>query len=196
MKAIQESLEDISYLLRIPQRKSYGSMEGDVKKSMKIAMDNKEAILASIPEEHKEEGAKLYTSLLEEKTGLQTLLKYIKENNPDKLSIALASSLDTVAELELLQGLDDPNLGVSAIEERNALGLAIVLRFSHNSLTSSDPLLPSSFQPKESHLHAPSLPAKNPTAAKEAATGKQICTLEWPFKDRNAILDARAHKNK
>lgn len=30
-------------------------------------MDNKEAILASIPEEHKEEGAKLYTSLLEEK---------------------------------------------------------------------------------------------------------------------------------
>lgn len=103
MKAIQESLEDISYLLRIPQRKPYGSMEGDVKKSMKIAMDNKEAILASIPEEHKEEGAKLYTSLLEEKGGLQTLLKYIKENNPDKLSIALASSLDTVAELELLQ---------------------------------------------------------------------------------------------
>lgn len=35
--------------------------------------------------------------------GLQTLLKYIKENNPDKLSIALASSLDTIAELELLQ---------------------------------------------------------------------------------------------
>jgi hypothetical protein len=30
-------------------------------------------------------------------------LKYIKENNPDKLSIALASSLDTIAELELLQ---------------------------------------------------------------------------------------------
>ncbi|PWZ44826.1 Peptidyl-prolyl cis-trans isomerase CYP37, chloroplastic [Zea mays] len=52
MKAIQELLEDISYLLRIPQRKPYGSMEGDVKKSMKIAMDNKEAILASIPEEH------------------------------------------------------------------------------------------------------------------------------------------------
>jgi hypothetical protein len=32
----QESLEDISYLLRIPQRKPYGSMEGDVKKSMKV----------------------------------------------------------------------------------------------------------------------------------------------------------------
>ncbi|OEL25980.1 Peptidyl-prolyl cis-trans isomerase CYP37, chloroplastic [Dichanthelium oligosanthes] len=103
MKIIQESLEDISYLLRIPQRKPYGSMESDVKKAMKIAMDNKEAILGSIPAENKEEGAKLYTSLLEENGGLQTLLKYIKENDPDKLSIALASSLDTVAELELLQ---------------------------------------------------------------------------------------------
>lgn len=30
-------------------------------------MDNKEAILGSIPAEHKEEAAKLYTSLLEEK---------------------------------------------------------------------------------------------------------------------------------
>ncbi|KAL6656778.1 hypothetical protein ACP70R_004558 [Stipagrostis hirtigluma subsp. patula] len=103
MKAIQESLEDISYLLRIPQRKPYGTMEGDVKKAMKIAVDNKEAILGSIPAEHKEEGSKLYTSLLEEKGGLQTLLKYIKDNNPDRLSIALASSLDTIAELELLQ---------------------------------------------------------------------------------------------
>uniref|UniRef100_A0A0E0ED69 PPIase cyclophilin-type domain-containing protein n=1 Tax=Oryza meridionalis TaxID=40149 RepID=A0A0E0ED69_9ORYZ len=103
MKTIQESLEDISYLLRIPQRKPYGSMEGDVKKAMKIAMDNKDAILASIPVELKEKGSKLYTSLLEEKGGLQTLLKYIKENDPDRLSVALASSLDTIAELELLQ---------------------------------------------------------------------------------------------
>nr|CAB3504802.1 unnamed protein product [Digitaria exilis] len=67
MKTIQESLEDISYLLRIPQRKPYSTMEGDVKKAMKIAMDNKEAILGSIPAEHREEAAKLYTSLLEEK---------------------------------------------------------------------------------------------------------------------------------
>jgi hypothetical protein len=40
--------------------------------------------------------------------GFQTLLKYIKENDPDKLSIALASSLDIVAELELLQVLSEP----------------------------------------------------------------------------------------
>ncbi|XP_022732910.1 peptidyl-prolyl cis-trans isomerase CYP37, chloroplastic isoform X3 [Durio zibethinus] len=71
MKAIQASLEDISYLLRIPQRKPYGTMEGNVKKALK--------------------------------GGLQDLLKCIKDQDPDKVSVGLASSLDTVAELELLQ---------------------------------------------------------------------------------------------
>jgi len=37
---------------------------------VQIAMDSKEAILGSIPAEHKEEGAKLYTSLLEEKVSM------------------------------------------------------------------------------------------------------------------------------
>ena len=32
----QDSLEDISYLLRIPQRKPYGTMEGNVKKALKV----------------------------------------------------------------------------------------------------------------------------------------------------------------
>lgn len=35
LPSLQDSLEDISYLLRIPQRKPYGTMEGDVKKAMK-----------------------------------------------------------------------------------------------------------------------------------------------------------------
>lgn len=35
--------------------------------------------------------------------GLQELLQYIKEQDPDKVSVGLASSLDTVAEIELLQ---------------------------------------------------------------------------------------------
>ncbi|XP_024312458.1 peptidyl-prolyl cis-trans isomerase CYP37, chloroplastic isoform X3 [Brachypodium distachyon] len=103
MKTVQESLEDISYLLRIPQRKPYGSMEGDVKKAMKIVMENKETILESVPVELKEKGSELYTSLLEGKGGLQTLLKYINDKDNDRLSVALASSLDTLAELELLQ---------------------------------------------------------------------------------------------
>ncbi|KAG0497129.1 hypothetical protein HPP92_001820 [Vanilla planifolia] len=103
MKAIQDSLEEISYLLRIPQRKPYGTMEGDAKKALQIAMEQKESILFSIPEELKEKGTTLFASLIDGKGGLQNLLECIKENDPDKVSIGLSSSLETVAELELLQ---------------------------------------------------------------------------------------------
>ncbi|MQM21912.1 hypothetical protein Taro_054960 [Colocasia esculenta] len=103
MKAIQESLEGISYLLRIPQRKPYGTMESDVMKALKIATDEKASVLAGIPAELQEKGSSLYASLLDGKGGLQDLLQYIKEQDPDKVSVGLASSLDTLAELELLQ---------------------------------------------------------------------------------------------
>ena len=103
MKAIQDTLEDISYLLRIPQRKPYGTMEGNVKKALKIAVDEKNSILASIPAELKERASLVHASLIEGKGGLQTLLQSIKEQDADKVSVNLASTLDTVAELELLQ---------------------------------------------------------------------------------------------
>ncbi|RYR68332.1 hypothetical protein Ahy_A03g014831 isoform A [Arachis hypogaea] len=100
MKSIQDSLEDISYLLRIPQRKPYGTMEGNVKKALKIAVDQKESILASIPAELKEKGSLVHASLINGKGGLQALLQSIKEQDADKVSVNLASALDTVAELE------------------------------------------------------------------------------------------------
>ncbi|XP_047341078.1 peptidyl-prolyl cis-trans isomerase CYP37, chloroplastic isoform X2 [Impatiens glandulifera] len=103
MKAIQDSLEDISYLLRIPQRKPYGTMEGNVKKALKIAKDEKESILNSIPTDTRENGLELYSSLVDGKGGLQSLLQYISDKDPDKVSVGLAKSLDIIAQLELLQ---------------------------------------------------------------------------------------------
>lgn len=103
MKSIQNSLEELSYLLRIPQRKPYGTMESNVKKALKIAVDEKDSILASVPADQKEKGLELYASLTEGKGGLQTLLNYIKDKDPDRVSVALASSLDSIAQLELLQ---------------------------------------------------------------------------------------------
>ncbi|KAF5196036.1 Peptidyl-prolyl cis-trans isomerase cyp37 protein [Thalictrum thalictroides] len=103
MKAIQDSLEDISYLLRIPQRKPFGTMEGNVKKALKIAKDEKESILRSFPEDLREKGSTLYVSLLDGKGGLQSLLESVKDKDPDRVSTDLASTLDTVAEMELLQ---------------------------------------------------------------------------------------------
>ncbi|TXG67104.1 hypothetical protein EZV62_008379 [Acer yangbiense] len=67
MKAIEASLENISFLLRIPQRKPYGTMEGNVKKVLKIAMDEKDSIMGSIPADLKEKGSTLYASLIDGK---------------------------------------------------------------------------------------------------------------------------------
>ncbi|CAH9107842.1 unnamed protein product [Cuscuta europaea] len=103
MKAIQQSLEDISYLLRIPQRKPYGTMESNVKKALKIATDEKEAILGSIPVNSRENGSFLYASLIEGKDGLQGLIESIQDKDLDMVSAGVASSLDTVSKLELLQ---------------------------------------------------------------------------------------------
>lgn len=74
-----------------------------MKKALKLAVDEKDLILGSIPSELKEKGLLTFTTLIEGKGGLQTLLQYIRDNDPDKVSVGLASSLDIVAELELLQ---------------------------------------------------------------------------------------------
>ncbi|WZY95431.1 hypothetical protein YC2023_067760 [Brassica napus] len=103
MRDIRASLEDISYLLRIPQRKPYGTMESNVKKALKVAIDDKDSILASIPADLRDKGSELYASLVDGKGGLQALIESIRYQDPDKVSIRLASSLDTVAEMELLQ---------------------------------------------------------------------------------------------
>ncbi|XP_006841723.2 peptidyl-prolyl cis-trans isomerase CYP37, chloroplastic isoform X1 [Amborella trichopoda] len=103
MKTMQESLEDISFLLRIPQRKPYGTMEGDVKKTLTTAVNEKQSILGSVPTELKEKGSQLYDSLVNGKGGLKDLIASIKENDPDKISITLSSTLGTISELELLQ---------------------------------------------------------------------------------------------
>ncbi|KAJ7531199.1 hypothetical protein O6H91_14G036100 [Diphasiastrum complanatum] len=110
MKTIQESLEDIFYLLRIPQRKPYGSMEGDVKKALKFAKDEKPSILAALPASQQEQGEKIYAALTDGPGGLAALLDSISAKDPDKISMKLASSLDTVARLELLQATGLPFL--------------------------------------------------------------------------------------
>jgi parafibromin len=66
------------------------------------------------------------------------------------------------------------------------------LHFGHNSLPSADPLLPSSFPAsKEPQLHPPSPPPEEPADADEPTTGAKIRAIERPFKDRNALLNAR-----
>ncbi|KAK1583796.1 hypothetical protein Q3G72_026992 [Acer saccharum] len=66
------SLEDISFLLRVPQRKPYGTMEGNVKKALKIAVDEKDFYTRKYPNifegegfniiciSHRQEGIRVY----------------------------------------------------------------------------------------------------------------------------------------
>lgn len=98
MKAAQDSLEDISYLLRIPQRKPYGTMEANVKKALKMAVDEKDSFVGNLKE--REDVLKLYTSFVDTNN---KLLESIKEKDADKVSVGLSNALNTLAELEILQ---------------------------------------------------------------------------------------------
>eukprot|EP00252_Welwitschia_mirabilis_P008559 TRINITY_DN2049_c0_g1_i3.p1 TRINITY_DN2049_c0_g1~~TRINITY_DN2049_c0_g1_i3.p1 ORF type:complete len:423 (+),score=82.38 TRINITY_DN2049_c0_g1_i3:123-1391(+) len=110
MKSIQESLEDIFYLLRFPQRKPYSTMAGDAEKALKVAIDNKDSIISSFPMNSKDKGLELYNSLIDGQGGIRSLLESIKEKDPDKVSVKLSSSLDSIAQLELLQAPGLPYL--------------------------------------------------------------------------------------
>ncbi|KAG5546311.1 hypothetical protein RHGRI_018474 [Rhododendron griersonianum] len=57
-----------------------------------LILDDKDCIMASIPADLREKGSELYDSLIDG-----------KDMDPDKVSVGLASSLDAVAQLELLQ---------------------------------------------------------------------------------------------
>ncbi|KAL2644810.1 hypothetical protein R1flu_012397 [Riccia fluitans] len=102
MKKMQESLEDIFYLLRIPQRKPYGTMESDVKKALQLLKDDKDAILAAVPADLKERGLELYNQLTGP-SGLEKMLDAIAAKDADKVSIRLANSLEMISELEIIQ---------------------------------------------------------------------------------------------
>ncbi|KAL3698067.1 hypothetical protein R1sor_012143 [Riccia sorocarpa] len=102
MKKMQEALEDIFYLLRIPQRKPYGTMESDVKKALQLVKDDKDAILAAVPDNLKERGQELYNQLTGP-GGLGKMLEAIADKDADKVSIRLANSLETISELEIIQ---------------------------------------------------------------------------------------------
>lgn len=83
--------------------KSVGTMESDAKKAIKLATEDKESIIAALPADVREKGTLLYNDLMTGKNGLGALVDAIAAKDPDKVSIRLASSLDTIAELEVMQ---------------------------------------------------------------------------------------------
>lgn len=78
-------------------------MDSDVKKAIKLAVEDKEAIIAALPPDQVERGTTLYNDLMTGKGGLNSLVDAIAAKDPDKVSVRLASSLDTIAQLEVMQ---------------------------------------------------------------------------------------------
>ncbi|CAI5518212.1 unnamed protein product [Closterium sp. Naga37s-1] len=103
VRKIQDELEEISTLMRIPQKKPYKTMQANVNKAVKLAEANQVAILDAVPAADKERAAAIYNDLVNSKSGFPGLLAAIEDKDPDRVSIRLASSLNDVANLSLLQ---------------------------------------------------------------------------------------------
>lgn len=65
--------------------------------------------------------------------GLKTLLEYIKDKDPDKVSVGLASSLDTIAQLELLQVILI-TVGTSCLNINNQLSCKMYTWWTNNCI--------------------------------------------------------------
>eukprot|EP00270_Netrium_digitus_P006019 TRINITY_DN1814_c0_g1_i1.p1 TRINITY_DN1814_c0_g1~~TRINITY_DN1814_c0_g1_i1.p1 ORF type:complete len:475 (+),score=109.48 TRINITY_DN1814_c0_g1_i1:50-1474(+) len=103
IKTIQDKLEEIYLLLRIPQRKPYGTMERNVKNAITVATEKKASILAAVPETERANAEDLLENFLTGKSGLEGVLAAIQVQDPEKTALRLQSSLDTLAQLKLAQ---------------------------------------------------------------------------------------------
>lgn len=97
---MQKSMEDIAFLLRIPQRKPWASMSADVNAVLAQLDTNRQGLLQGVPEGREADGEKLLDDLYAVTKKLQLS---VNSQQPDSVSVRLAAVLKTISELELLQ---------------------------------------------------------------------------------------------
>ncbi|GAQ83308.1 cyclophilin-like peptidyl-prolyl cis-trans isomerase family protein [Klebsormidium nitens] len=102
-KKMQELIEELSYLLRIPQRKPYGSMAKNTKEALEIATKSKDAILNAVGPQFRQQAEGIYASLIEGRTSYKGLLEAIDAQDADVASVRIQAVLNNLAQLELLQ---------------------------------------------------------------------------------------------
>jgi hypothetical protein len=99
VKTAQRKLEDIQFLLRIPQRKPWGGMAIDVQAAQGL-VSSRVKMMRGIPNDAEVEAQKL----LEELDGqLERLQFAIDRKDQDKTSVAVAAALKSVERLEIIQ---------------------------------------------------------------------------------------------
>ncbi|KAG2432024.1 hypothetical protein HYH02_013094 [Chlamydomonas schloesseri] len=99
VKKIQRSLEEVQYLLRIPQRKPWASMAESVAEALEVSQQ-REVMLAGLSASTVPAAEPLLDSLSK---SLRKLELAVKTQQPDAVALRVSDSLKAVAELELLQ---------------------------------------------------------------------------------------------
>ena len=99
-RAVQAKLEDVLFLLRIPQRKPWASMVASVQDCKRVLETQADAVLAAVPEPKREAASGLVTSL---GLKLDSLSIALEAQDADVTATRVAAALNDVAALELAQ---------------------------------------------------------------------------------------------
>eukprot|EP00195_Chlamydomonas_chlamydogama_P006999 CAMPEP_0202892210 /NCGR_PEP_ID=MMETSP1392-20130828/1989_1 /ASSEMBLY_ACC=CAM_ASM_000868 /TAXON_ID=225041 /ORGANISM="Chlamydomonas chlamydogama, Strain SAG 11-48b" /LENGTH=381 /DNA_ID=CAMNT_0049576099 /DNA_START=237 /DNA_END=1383 /DNA_ORIENTATION=+ len=98
---VQKKLENTAYMLRIPQRKPWGSMAADVDAALQLASDEgRPKLLAGLQPSQMAQGAELADNLFAK---LKQLELAVRTQQPDLAGLRVSEALKRVADLELLQ---------------------------------------------------------------------------------------------
>lgn len=123
VKDIQQSMEDIAFLLRIPQRKPWGNMAQDVSAALQ-QFDNREKLMVGVPPSQEAEAQRVLDQIYSD---LKRLQLAVSTQQPDTVSLRVAEALRGLSQLELIQA---PGLSFSVPKELAGLpqlsGRAIV----------------------------------------------------------------------
>mmetsp|Transcript_12796 Transcript_12796/g.42239 ORF Transcript_12796/g.42239 Transcript_12796/m.42239 type:complete len:423 (+) Transcript_12796:76-1344(+) len=118
VEKVQGKLEEVAFFLRIPQRKPWGQMQGNVDASRETLKASPEAILSFVPAADRPAALALTESLQQD---LTRMTEAIGLRDPDRTSIRTAQALEHVAELEMLQVPDLPYVLPKQYRERPRL---------------------------------------------------------------------------
>jgi len=102
----QSKMEDIAYLLRIPQRKPWDKMAKEAE-AVTSSLRDADLALAGLPEDKRAEGEELLLDIEDE---LRRARVHIDAQDADRLSVRLAEVLALISRLEILEA---PSLSFS-----------------------------------------------------------------------------------
>eukprot|EP00877_Chromochloris_zofingiensis_P007222 jgi/Chrzof1/2753/Cz11g28010.t1_CYP37 len=112
--SLQKSMEEIAFLLRIPQRKPWGNMASNVTRSLQM-FDDSSQLTYGVPSEKQQVAAQLLDLTYAK---LKQLELAVKTQQPDFASVRVADVLKGVSELELLEA---PGLSFSLPKDYETL---------------------------------------------------------------------------